>query len=137
MLLHGICEEARGNPEGALARSSQNLAANGSNGAIVRNVEVIRFLLSTKFFLLSTQQLLLSRQDIFTILVVGSWPDSGQIRPESGQILARCGPAPGQNLAGFWPEPARTWRDPRKIWSEAGQNLARSWQCPAVFNLES
>ena len=34
MILQGICKEARGNLEGELARSGQNLAANGGNEVV-------------------------------------------------------------------------------------------------------
>ena len=123
MLLHGICEEARGNREGALARSGQNLAANGSNGGIVRNVDVIQLLLSTQFVPIS------QCCPIFTFLHFW-WLEAGQILARSDQNLARSWPDAGQHLARIWPDSGRNLPEPGEIRAKSGQKLARSWQDP-------
>ena len=121
MLLHGICEEARGNLEGALARSSQNLAANGSNGEIVSSVEVIQLLLSTQFVPIS------QCCPIFIFLQFW-WLEAGQILARPDQNLAISWPDAGQHLARIWPDSGRNLPEPGEILAKSGQKLARIWQ---------
>ena len=132
MILQGICKEARGNLEGELARSGQDLATSGRNGQKCGKCEKCR---SDTISTISTFFAIVQCFTIFTFLqflwleagqiLARIWQDLGNVLPYSISNHDRKPKKTSQNLASFSPDLATIWPDPGKILPEFGQILAR------------